>query len=75
MADFATHLKELRETRKLTQTRLAELLKVAPRVYNRWEKGTSVPHFDTIVKIAEVLKVSLDERNLCIEGRRLLVPV
>jgi hypothetical protein len=35
-------------TSKLTQTRLAELLEVSPRVYNRWENGDVIPHFDTI---------------------------
>jgi transcriptional regulator with XRE-family HTH domain len=58
---FAERLKAAREARKLTQTRLAELLDVSPRVYNRWEKGLATPHFDTVVKIADILKVSLDE--------------
>src|SRR5262245_39211850 len=58
---FAEQLKAAREARKLTQTRLAELLDVSPRVYNRWEKGLATPHFDTVVKIADILRVSLDE--------------
>ena len=60
MADFAEHLRTLRSQRQLTQVRLAKLLGVSPRVYNRWENGNAVPHFDTIVQIAEVLQVSLD---------------
>lgn len=60
-ANFAQRLKDLRTTRKLTQTRLAELLEVSPRVYNRWENGDVIPHFDTIVRIAELLDISLDE--------------
>jgi transcriptional regulator with XRE-family HTH domain len=31
------------------------------RFYNRWEKGGNVPHFDTIVKIADILQIALDE--------------
>ena len=61
MSDFAHRLRELRSARKLTQTRLAELLAVSPRVYSRWETGDVTPHFDTIVRIAEMLGVSLDE--------------
>lgn len=61
MANFAQRLKHLRSTRKLTQTRLAELLEVSPRVYNRWENGDVIPHFHTIVRIAELLDISLDE--------------
>ena len=41
-----------------------------PRVYNRWEKGGNVPHFDTIVKLADILQVSLDE----LAGRKELSP-
>jgi transcriptional regulator with XRE-family HTH domain len=61
MADFAQRLKELRTARNLTQTRLAELLEISPRVYSRWETGDVTPHFDTIVRIADTLGVSLDE--------------
>jgi transcriptional regulator with XRE-family HTH domain len=61
MDKFAERLKQLRSDRKITQTRLAQLLDVSPRVYNRWETGVATPHFDTIVKIANILDVSLDE--------------
>jgi transcriptional regulator with XRE-family HTH domain len=61
MANFAQRLRELRTARKLTQTRLAELLAVSPRVYSRWETGDVTPHFDTIVRLADTLGVSLDE--------------
>lgn len=61
MNNFADRLKACRIARKLPQIRLAELLDISPRVYNRWEKGTAVPHFDTVVKIADLLGVSLDE--------------
>ena len=58
--ELATQLKELREQRKLSQTRLAELIGVSPRVYNRWENGDATPHWDSILKIADLLGVSLD---------------
>ena len=61
MSAFAERLRLLRESRQITQTRLAELLEVNPRVYNRWERGTAVPQFDTVVRIADILQVSLDE--------------
>ena len=61
MDNFAERLKLLRSARKMTQTRLAQMLDVSPRVYNRWENGVSTPHFDTVVKIADILDVSLDE--------------
>jgi transcriptional regulator with XRE-family HTH domain len=61
MTIFAERLRLLRQARNITQARLAELVGVSARVYNRWEKGGNVPHFDTIVKIADILQVSLDE--------------
>ena len=61
MSAFAEHLRLLRETRQITQTRLASLLEVDPRVYNRWERGTATPLFETVVRIADLLQVSLDE--------------
>ncbi len=66
MEGFAKSLRETRSARGLTQARLAELLTVSPRVYNRWERGAAIPRLDTLVKIAEILEVSLDE----LVGRR-----
>ena len=61
MTDFHQRLRKLRTARKVTQTRVAELLGVSPRVYTRWENGDATPLFGTVVKIADILDVSLDE--------------
>ena len=61
MAHFAERLRHLRSERNITQARLAQLLNISARVYNRWETGDAAPHFDTVVKIADALQVSLDE--------------
>ncbi len=61
MSGFSERLKLLRSARNITQARLAELLGVDPRVYNRWERGTATPQLDTVMKIADILQVSLDE--------------
>ena len=61
MAELAQRLKTYREHRKLTQKRLAELVGVSPRVYNRWENGDATPHWDSILKIVNLLGISLDE--------------
>ncbi len=61
IAVFTERLKTLREQRGLSQVQLAELLDVGPRVYNRWERGAAVPRLDTVVKIADILQVTLDE--------------
>lgn len=59
--DFAERLRTLRTARGLKQNRLAELLGIPPRSYNRWERGTYVPHVEMLVKLADILQVSLDE--------------
>lgn len=61
MSEFAQRLRLLRESRQLTQVRLAELIEVDARAYNRWERGTIAPQLDTLIKIADVLQVPLDE--------------
>jgi len=47
MTDFPQRLRQLRTARKITQTRVAELLGVSPRVYTRWENGDATPLFGT----------------------------
>jgi len=61
MAAFVERLKEFRVARGLSQAQLADHLGVSPRVYNRWERGVATPRLDTLVKIADILQVSLDE--------------
>ena len=45
----------------MTQVRLARLLEIDPKVYNRWERGLVVPKCESMVKLADVLQVTLDE--------------
>ena len=40
---------------------MAELLEASHRVYTRWDNGDATPQFGTVVKIANILDVSLDE--------------
>lgn len=60
MEQFAARLLEARKARAMTQARLAELLGVDRRVYNRWERGAALPQLDTVVRMAQVLQVSVD---------------
>lgn len=66
MQGFSERLRLLRQARGVTQVRLAELLGITPRSYNRWERGGNAPQLEMLVKIADVLQVSLDE----LVGRR-----
>ena len=60
MADFGDNLTALRKARNLTQVELANMLDVQPRLLGRWERGQGKPQFDYIVKLADVLEVSID---------------
>lgn len=61
MAEFRENLVKLRRARQLTQHALAELLTIQPRLVSRWETGEAKPQFDHMVRLAEVLEVSLDQ--------------
>ena len=61
MEEFARILKEFRIARGLKQNEVADLLTVSPRVYNRWERGGAVPRLDTLVKLADIFQITLDE--------------
>lgn len=61
MQGFAERVTALRKQRGMTQARLAELLGMATRSYNRWERGGHLPSLEMLVKAADILSVSLDE--------------
>jgi len=60
MTEFGKNLASTRKERQLTQLELANLLEVQPRMIGRWEQGTAKPQFDYLVKLANVLEVSID---------------
>ena len=61
MPNFAQRLRDLRSAGKLTQTRFAKLHVLSPHVYSRWETGDLTEQVDTIVRIAKLLEVPLDD--------------
>ena len=69
MVDFNKHLMTIRKDRQLTQAELAGLLDVQPRIVGRWEQGTGKPQFDYIIRLSQVLEVSLDYLLLGQEGQ------
>ena len=63
----------LRNEKNLTQEELAEKLFIDKRKVSRWECGTSIPDFDMLIKLSEILDVSLYELSICkrIENEKL----
>ena len=60
MVDFDKNLTMLRKERQLTQTELADILDIQPRLIGRWEQGKGKPNFDYILKLADALEVTID---------------
>jgi len=59
--EFGARLRSLRELRGLTQQQLADRLKAAKSRISRYESGNALPEAETLVTLAEVLEVSIDE--------------
>ena len=53
-------LKELRKSKKLTQTDLANSLYMTQNCYSSYECGRTEPNIETLCKIADFYNVSLD---------------
>lgn len=54
-------IKELREEFQLTQKELADKIGNVQRNISNWENGTSEPDCETLVRLADVYGVTLDE--------------
>ena len=57
---FSEKLYTLRKERGLTQKQVGEALSMAPRQYQRFEKGEQKPGFDNLRHIADFYGVSVD---------------
>lgn len=55
------NLRNVRKQKGLSQQELANRLNVVRQTVSKWEKGLSVPDADMLVKIAEILEVSVEE--------------
>ena len=58
---FSENLKAYRKAKGLTQEELAVRLHVVRQTISKWEKGLSVPDADLLVRLAEVLEVSVSQ--------------
>lgn len=57
---LGSRIKDLRESRNMTQAELAKLLFVSDKTVSKWEKGNSDPETNILIKMAEVFDVTLD---------------
>ena len=57
---FYERLKTLREDKGFTQQHLAEVLNVSSSAVSHYENGTREPTIETLIRMADVLSVSVD---------------
>lgn len=57
---FPQRLKDLRLKKGLTQTELGKKLGVKQSTFTNWENGKREPNFETLIKLADLLEVSVD---------------
>lgn len=58
---FGENLKTLRKQKGFSQEELAARLHVVRQTISKWEKNLSVPDADTLIRLAEILEVSVSE--------------
>ena len=61
MVEIGAKIKELRETKKMSQKDLADYLNVTPQAVSKWERNKSYPDLDMLVKLSSFFQVSTDE--------------
>lgn len=54
-------LKELRQSKKLTQIEIATELEVSRTTVSMWESGSALPRADKLIKLADILGCTVDE--------------
>lgn len=60
MEKLAQNLQNLRQSKHLSQSYLAEALGISARTYQRYETGERLPDLMTAVKLADFYHISLD---------------
>ena len=58
---FGENLKTLRKQKGFSQEELATRLHVVRQTISKWEKNLSVPDADTLIRLAEILEMSVSE--------------
>jgi len=58
--NYADRIRALREDRDLTQTQIAQLLKVGQKTYSDYELGKTRIPVDSLIALAKLYNVSMD---------------
>lgn len=61
MQTIGRRLAEIRKSKKIKQTELAEMLNVSQQVISNIERGVTAPDIEQLKKIADIYNFSLDQ--------------
>ena len=61
LKNIGNKLKEIRKRERYTQENIAEFADISKSHYSHIEKGTTKPSLNTLIRIVNVLNVSMDE--------------
>ena len=61
MTIFKEQLKTFRAAKQLSQDDLAKQLYISRQAISKWENGDATPDIENLVKLADILEVSLDQ--------------
>ena len=64
---IGSFLKELRQSKGITQEQLAEQLNVSNRSVSRWETGNNLPDLSLLITLADFYDIEVGE---IIDGKR-----
>ncbi len=57
---FSTKIVELRKEKGLSQMALSQKLGVHQQIVSGWERGKNMPQVESLIRLAELFKVSID---------------
>lgn len=60
MSDFGIHLKQLRQSKSITQKQLANAIGASESGIQNYELGTRKPNYDMLIALADYFDVSID---------------
>ena len=54
-------LKEILKEKRLTQLSVSRAMKLSKVTINQWAKGKTMPSVESLIRLAEILEVSLED--------------
>jgi len=61
MESFGTRLANLRREHNLTQNDIADRLSISAQAVSKWENDLTSPDIDTLLKLADIFDITVDE--------------